>query len=94
MRRLAAALALAALAACGKSPCQELGERICGCQPGLGSAQCTSEIEQQLRSSNPGESYCRAKLDSCSAPEGLKLCEWMLTPDGKVACGLSPAPAP
>jgi hypothetical protein len=93
MRRLAAALlvtALAALAACGITPCQELGQRICGCQPGLSSSTCKTQVEQQLKSTNPGEATCDKFLASCSAPEGIDLCEWMLTEAGKKACGLSP----
>jgi hypothetical protein len=93
MPRLAAAALLAALAACGASPCQELGERICACQPGLASSTCKSQVEQQLKSSNPGETECKQLLGSCQAPEGVDLCEWMLTEAGKAACGLT-APSP
>ena len=91
MRRLATALALAALAACGKSACQELGERICACQPGgLTSGSCTTLVEQQLKQGSPGESRCQHYLDTCKAPANVDLCEFMLTPEGKAACGLTP----
>jgi hypothetical protein len=90
MRRLALAAALAAaLAGCGKSDCQELGERICQCQPGLDRSACQTQVENQLKSSDPGEGTCRTLLESCNAPAGLDLCEWMLTADGRVACGLT-----
>lgn len=96
MRRLAAALLLSALAACGKSACQELGERICSCQPGgLSSSSCTTLVQQQIKDSSPGESTCQHYLDTCHAPANGDLCEFMLTPAGKVACGLAvPPPSP
>ena len=90
MRTLVAAALVAALAACGKSSCQELGERICSCQPGLDSTSCKTQVEETLKSSNPGESACDALLGSCNAPAGANLCEWMLTETGKRACGLTP----
>jgi uncharacterized protein YoaH (UPF0181 family) len=95
LMRLSAALLLVALAACGKSACQELGERICSCQPGgLSSGSCTTLVEQQLKTSSPGESRCQSYLDSCKAPPNVDLCEFMLTPAGKIACGLTPPPPP
>lgn len=94
MRPLAAAaLALAlALPGCGDSACQELGEKICSCQPGLGSDACQNLIEDQLQDEDPGDSYCEGVLATCEPPGGANLCEWLLTEDGKVACGLAPAP--
>jgi hypothetical protein len=95
MRRLAAALLVAALAACGKSACQELGERICACQPGgETSGTCTTQVQQTLKTSSPGESRCEQYLGTCKAPAGGDLCEFMLTEAGKTACGLTPPPAP
>jgi hypothetical protein len=90
MPRLAAAALVAVLAACGTSPCQELGQRICGCQPGLPSSTCKTLVEQQLKSTNPGDGTCDTILASCNAPAGADLCEWMLTEAGKKACGLTP----
>ncbi len=48
-----AALALAAAAAlfaagCGTSACQELGEKLCSCQPGMTTDQCKSQVQDQL----------------------------------------------
>ncbi len=41
------------------------------------------------------EDYCQQRVDACNAPEGVEFCEWILTPAGKDACGLTPAnPAP
>ncbi len=93
MLRLAAAVLLAALAACGTSHCQTLGERICGCQPGLDSATCKTQVQNLLNASSPGESKCAEYLNTCK-PENPKangnpdLCDWMLTDQGKVSCGL------
>jgi hypothetical protein len=89
MRRLAAAVLLAALAACGTSHCQDLGQRICACQPGLDSSTCKTQVENLLKASGPGEDACKALLASCNAPAGTDLCEWMLTQPGRVACGLA-----
>ncbi len=93
MRRLAAAALAAALAACGTSHCQELGQRICTCQPGLDSGTCKTQVENQLKSTSPGESYCSELLSTCTAanpkaPAGVDLCEWMMTEQGRVSCGL------
>lgn len=97
MRRLlpALALALASVAAgCSESPCQELGERLCACT-GLSGADCTAQVESQLESTDPGDAACEAYLASCDAPGDADLCQWLLTPEGKRACGLAPpAPAP
>lgn len=96
MRPFAASAAVAALAlalaGCGDSACQELGERICACQPGLGSDACKNLIEDQLGSKDPGDGYCEARLTTCNAPNGGNLCEWLLTEEGKIACGLAPEP--
>ncbi len=84
--------ALAALAACG-SPCQDLGDRICNCQPpGVLRDQCQSAVKNQLGSGvqTPGkadEAYCQEKLATC--PNTPAMCDWIKTPAGKVACGLA-----
>jgi len=89
---LALAVALATLAAgCSKSPCQELGERLCGCT-GLSSDSCKTQVENQLKALDPPQSTqdrCEHYLDTCSAPAGVQLCEWLLTANGKEQCGLS-----
>ncbi len=97
MLRLAAAVLLAALAACGTSHCQTLGERICSCQPGLDSTTCKTQVQNLLSASSPGEARCADFLATCR-PENPKapqqdppvdLCDWMLTDQGKVSCGLA-----
>ena len=41
------------------------------------------------------EDYCQQRLDACNAPAGAEFCEWILTQQGKDACGLTPAnPSP
>lgn len=93
---LAAALLVAS--GCSTSPCQLLGERICHCQPGTNGDTCTAQVEDQLGEIDPTssfEDYCQARLDACNAvPEGAEFCEWLLTPDGKDACGITPAYPP
>jgi hypothetical protein len=89
MRRLLAAVAVALLgAACSDSPCQKLGERLCSCT-GLSSDSCRSKVEGELEAVNMSESTCEAFLATCQAPDDAELCEWLLTSDGKRACGLA-----
>ncbi len=94
MRRLAFLALLALAAACSTSPCQDLGERICACNPGATADTCEALTETQLEDHDPGDGYCEDHLGSCSAPPGADFCEWLLTEDGKVACGLTPAAIP
>ncbi len=105
MRRLVPLAAALALAACSKSPCQELGERLCRCQPNISQDTCKTQVQNQLKDLNPPQSledYCQQRLDGtgpsdpgCNAPAGADFCEWLLTKDGKDFCGLTPAsPAP
>lgn len=95
MRRLAAIAALALLAAaCSDSPCQELGERLCSCT-GQSGDDCKRQVEFQIDDLHPDqatEDRCDALLGTCNAPPGALLCEWLLTEDGKVQCGIAPAP--
>ncbi len=38
------------------------------------------------------EDYCQQRLDDCVVPsDTVSFCEWILTPAGKDACGLTPA---
>lgn len=97
MRRLASAittaLAAALLAAgCSQSPCQDLGERLCGCT-GKSGDQCKTQVEDELKKLDPPQSTldrCDALLASCHEPPGAAFCEWLSTGDGKRACGLAP----
>jgi hypothetical protein len=93
LRALAAAsaLALAALAAgCSKSPCEELGEKLCACT-GLGGDACEAQVKDQLDGVDLTEGRCEDVLGACTAPSGTEFCEWLLTEDGKVSCGIAPA---
>jgi hypothetical protein len=99
MRPLAVAALLVLAAACSDSPCQKLGERICRCQAGMTEDSCKTQVDNQLGDLDPGEDLCQARLDACNAPAGADFCEWLLTEDGKDACGLTapppqPPPAP
>jgi hypothetical protein len=99
MRR-ALALALAACAAvlaagCSTSPCQDLGEKLCACT-GLSSDSCKTQVEEQLKKIDPSQAQldrCDQLLASCKEPDGAVFCEWLLTVDAKIACGVAPAPA-
>ena len=97
MRKLPILLALAALAGCG-SPCQDLADRICSCQP-LGGLRdnCKSSIRNQLGQSKPDDAtqrFCEGRLATCHDPAtDSTACDALLTEAGKVACGLAfPAP--
>lgn len=94
MRRLAALALLALAAACSDDPCQELGERLCACNAGATSDACESQTKDQLDDLSLSDGDCEERLAACSAPPGAVFCEWLLTADGKVACGLTPPPAP
>ncbi len=89
---LVAAVSLLALA-CGTSPCQELGERICGCT-NIGKAACRTQVQDQLKTQDPGDAVCETYLPTCTneaaKAQGAEYCEWILTAAGKEACGIAP----
>lgn len=97
MRRLLATTALAALALLGPgcgSPCQDLADRICNCQPaGTLRDNCKSSVKTQLGSSNPNgadQAFCADRLQHCPDPESTPAqCQALQTPAGKEACGLA-----
>jgi len=89
MRRLVAALALALLAGCHTSSCQDLGEKLCACT-GQSSDVCKTQVEDQLKSVDLPESRCDEILAQCNAPAGADFCEWLLTEGGQKACGIAP----
>ena len=87
---LAAAAALVA-GACSTTPCQRLGEKLCGCT-GLAGDLCTTQVEDQLKTAHPTldtQDECQKFLDTCVEPSGTIFCEWLNTTGGKVACGLA-----
>ncbi len=99
MRKVFAPAALAALilglglAACG-SPCQDLAERICNCQPaGALRDNCKSSVKTQIGSLQPtgaDQSFCADRLKTCPDPESTpSQCEALQTQAGKEACGLA-----
>lgn len=92
------ALAALAAAACG-SPCQDLADRICNCQPqGSLRDSCTSSVKNQLGSysqlpGNADENRCQELLKTCPDPaSNPDQCQVLQTPAGKAACGLAYAP--
>jgi hypothetical protein len=89
-----AALAVALAAGCSKSPCQELGEKLCVCT-GLSTDACKTQVEEQLKKIDPSQAQldrCDQLLGSCKEPAGAVFCEWLVTADAKVACGVAPNP--
>ncbi len=94
MRPTLAALAIAALAlsGCG-SACQDLGNRICNCQPaGALRDSCNSGVKSQLNSSGASsadQAYCESKLGTCPDPAtNPGACDALNTAAGKAACGI------
>ncbi|HUK65669.1 MAG TPA: hypothetical protein VLV17_02490 [Anaeromyxobacteraceae bacterium] len=97
------ALAGLLFSSCG-SPCQDLGSRICGCQPpgGLQDA-CNTTVKNQISSgsqqpNSADQAHCQELLSTCVAPSDplvpgrtIDFCYFLQSPQGKCACGLSPA---
>jgi len=113
MANLRTLLALVGVAAAGSlaaagcaSPCQELGDRICLCQPeGTLRTQCDNDVKNRVGAagaSSAQQSYCSAKLDTCPTPPTSwttaappAVCSLLNTCQGKVNCGLAlPQPLP
>jgi hypothetical protein len=72
MPRLALALAAAAAllgSACSKSACQELGEKLCGCQPNASSDTCKTQVQDQLNSLGVDQPGLNGILDHLAAGE-------------------------
>ncbi len=97
MRKLLAPLALAALAlgpvGCG-SPCQDLAERICSCQPaGTLRDNCNSSVKTQIGSLQPSgndQAFCAQKLKECpDFGAHQDQCPVLQTQQGKAECGLA-----
>lgn len=78
---------------CG-SACQDLAERVCNCQSAGGARDnCVTSVKNALdtsRPSNDDQSFCQGKLATCTDPQDdPTMCQRLLTPQGKEACGLS-----
>ena len=87
-----AALALG-LASCG-SPCQDLADRICDCEPaGPLRDNCKSSVSTQIGSVQPSaeeQSVCEERLASCPDFEANPdQCQELKTAQGKEKCGLA-----
>ena len=100
---LAAALAASTLtgAGCG-SACQDLGDRICACQP-LGALRdsCKASIRNELgnvvKPSDADQKVCEQLLRTCPDFDAHPdQCRALDTVQGKQDCGManSPVPAP
>ncbi len=94
MRSIAAALAALALAGCG-SACQDLADRVCDCQPaGTLRDNCKSAVKNQIGSgaqkpTQSDQELCQQLLQTCVTNDTQNLCDYIQTPAGKKACGLS-----
>ena len=92
---LALGLALVLGAAGCSSPCQDLGDRICQCEPeGQVRNNCKTNVKARVKASAPSSSetdYCESILGTCPDPNGdVDACAYMLnTCPGRVACGLA-----
>ena len=87
LRTLLCMLTFAFVAGCS-TPCLDLANQICKCQP-----DTTSQSNCQTNASNAGSTftvrsqdneYCQQKLD-----EGACDCNKLNTPEGRANCGLS-----
>ncbi len=72
-----AALALVAAAAlfaagCGTSACQKLGEKICGCQPGMTTDTCKTQVQDQLNQLGVDTAGFNGMLDHVAAGEPVR----------------------
>jgi hypothetical protein len=69
---LAAAAALAG-AGCSTSACQELGEKLCRCQPGMTQDACKSQVQEQLNQAGVDTAGFNGMLDRVEAGEPIRL---------------------
>ncbi len=90
------ALALAALGSGCGSACQDLGDRICDCQPaGTLRDSCKTGVKTQLgQGAQPAtaadQAFCQSKLATCPDPNvDPNACDALNTSAGKAACGLA-----
>lgn len=92
---LALGLVLAIGATGCSTPCEDLGNRVCQCQPeGYVRTNCQTDVKARVRAAAPSgdeAGYCSTVLTTCPDPGGdVAACAWMLnTCAGKVACGLA-----
>jgi len=92
---LAAALSALALGAAGcATPCEDLGTRICACQPaGALRTACDNAVKQLVKQAKTDEArqdFCDSKLATCPDPANdSTACDVMNTPAGKERCGLA-----
>lgn len=87
MRSFALALlvALPFLAACS-TPCEDLAEKICACEPSTAQRDAcerrASELQDQQGTSDAEQERCDSFVDGCD-------CNALDTAEGKRACGLA-----
>mgnify|MGYP001320360443 FL=1 len=68
------------------TPCEELAEKRCSCEPTITERNACENRAEQQRSRRPptsaDEDRCEALLETCS-------CDRLRTAEGKRACGLA-----
>lgn len=91
-----AAFAMLLAGAACTNPCQELADRICGCQPDTNSqAACTQHVKDQMsaqvdKPTTGDNAYCEQLLGTCHDPATDRgMCDRLNTYQGKVDCGLA-----
>jgi hypothetical protein len=96
---LSVLLALAAGAAACGSPCQDLADRICNCQPaGTVRDSCKASVSNQIGGSgqhpvDADQKRCQELLATCPDPaSNANQCDILQTEEGKIACGLAYSP--
>jgi hypothetical protein len=87
-----------ALAACG-DPCQDVANRICGCEiDSTHQSACRTRVSDSLKNgtykpSQTDHAYCSHLLDTCPDPaDDPQMCARLSTPQGKIDCGLAYPP--
>ncbi len=96
---LLASLAVALAGPGCTTPCEDLGRRICACQPAGSSRDACDRAVKQLvkdaRTDEQQQDFCDQKLKTCPDPANDDTaCDVMSTAAGKEACGLAyPVPA-
>jgi len=82
-----------ALGACGPTPCESLGDRMCDCSPlGVSKQSCELGVKstvQDLHPSSDAQDTCREMLSTCYSRQGLDFCDWIHGRCGKASCGVS-----
>jgi hypothetical protein len=67
-----AAAAVLASAGCGSSACQDLGEKLCACQPGMTQDSCKAQVQEQLNQLGVDTAGFNGMLDRVEAGQPIR----------------------